>query len=198
MKEWAILAPGPSMNAKTAEAVQGWNVAAVGNVGIQTNDFPAIAPWAYCLVSSDAGWWKKHPASMQFVGRKFSANWVHGCEQVHPCTFGTASNSGVLALDLVRNLGATRVIMLGFDHHGTHFFGPYTNGCANTPNRRRQEFELQFAQWRAQNKGVEVINCTPGTKLKAFPRGDLKDFLHAEREADRAGNDPREYAAGIG
>jgi|SRR6187399_1187527 len=200
MKDWAILAPGPSMNAQTADAVRGWNVAAVGNVGILTDAFPALAPWAYCLVANDAGWWRKHPAAKLFAGRKFSGNWIADVEQVHPCTFGTSSNSGVLALDLVRNLGAKRVIMLGFDHQGTHFFGPYTNGCANTPLRRRKEFESQFGQWRAQNKGVDVINCTPGTKLKAFRRGDLKDFLdgYDHRKFDGAGNDPGEHAPGIG
>ncbi len=167
--EWFIVAPGPSLTRELTESLRGRQVAAVCNAY-------ELAPWAAILVANDRGWWTKHPAAYQFAGRKFSANRIPDVEQVKS-TFGTASNSGALALDVVRDLGATRVLLVGFDFHGTHFFGPYTNGLRNTPDRQRQVHQSQFQQWAAKNRKVEVINCTPGSMLEAFPRGRLEDYL---------------------
>ena len=47
-------------------------------------------------------------------------------------------NSGVLALQVCAQMGATHVRLYGFDMHGTHFFGPYQNGLGNTTESRRK------------------------------------------------------------
>lgn len=171
--KWFVLAPGPSMSRQLADRVRGENVIAVANAY-------ELAPWAHSLVANDSRWWKLHPEAMKFAGRKFSANRLdEPIERVNPNTFDTSSNSGLLALDLARNYGATLIVMLGFDMHGTHFFGPYKNGCANTPDRRRQEFIGQFRDWamRKENKAVRVVNCTPGSRITCFKFGDVGDFI---------------------
>lgn len=170
MSAWFLLAPGPSLSEALVAQVRGRQVCAVANSY-------ELAPWAGFLVANDRVWWNEHPEAQLFSGRKFSANHVQGVERVNPCTFMTASNSGVLALDLLRNLGATKIVMLGFDFHGTHFFGPYRNRCRNTPERRRKEHAMQFSSWASGNK-VQVVNCTPGTMLEAFPKGDLAEHLN--------------------
>lgn len=167
---WFVLAPGPSLSIELAERVNGCRVCVVSNAY-------QVAPWADCLVSNDAGWWKRHPDARSFSGRKCSANRIDGIEIIHPATFGTSSNSGVLALDEVRNSGAMKIVMLGFDMHGTHFFGPYTNGCRNTSPSRREQHRKQFEEWAKSNKMIQVINCTAGTSLAAFPVGNLEDHL---------------------
>lgn len=168
---WFVLAPGPSMSQSVADSLKGKKVCAVSNVF-------QLAPWADLLVANDRKWWSAYPDAHKVESRKFSANRIEGVELVNPHTFGTSSNSGVLALDVVRNLGAEKVVMLGFDSQGTHFFGPYTNGCRNTPERRRHEHRLQFVSWAHANKKVQVVNCTPGSLIDAFPRGELKDHLN--------------------
>jgi hypothetical protein len=168
---WFLLGPGPSMSRDLAERVRGNRVCAVCNAY-------ELAPWADVLVANDIRWWQKHPKAYEFAGRKFSANQINGVEKAKPNTFGSLSNSGVLGLDVVRNLGATKVVMLGFDMHGTHFFGPYRNGCSNTSDKRRQVHKQQFAQWGKRNPGVEVLNATEGTHLKCFPIVRLDEVLH--------------------
>lgn len=169
--QWVVLAPGPSMSKELAESVRGRKVCVV------CNSFE-LAPWADVLVSSDRVWWKQHPLSLDFSGSKFAAQKTEGVEQVMPCTFGTSSNSGVLALDHLRNIGATSIVMLGFDSQGSHFFGQYRNKCRNTPERRRQEHRMQFKTWAVGNKSVKVINSTPGSKIDAFPMAPLESVLN--------------------
>jgi hypothetical protein len=158
------------MNADLAERVRGQKVCVVNNTY-------ELAPWADVLVANDVKWWKTHPEAHKFAGRKFTTHKVTGVETAKPNTFGGMANSGLLGLDVLRNLGATKVVMLGFDMHGTHFFGPYTNGCINTLPSRRKEHMLQFAQWKKRNPNVEVVNATEGTALKCFPLVRLDEVL---------------------
>jgi len=167
---WAIIAPGPSLTAELCERVRHLTTIAVCNAY-------QLAPWADYLAANDASWWRRHPEAAKFRGRKFSGNEIRDIERVLPNTYGTSSNSGVLALDLARNLGATEVLLLGFDMHGSHFFGKYTNGCSNTPPHRRLQHQQQFRDWARANKGIKVWNVTAGSKLEAFPQVPLREAL---------------------
>lgn len=165
-----LLAPGPSMSPALAESVRGHRVGVINNCY-------ELAPWAEFLVANDAQWWRKHPAAHNFKGRKFSTNKINGVELYAKKPLHTGSNSGLLAVDVAKSLGATRVFLLGFDMRGSHYFGQYVNGCANTPDARRAVHHVQFGNWAATNKDIEVINCTPGSALTAFPRGELAALL---------------------
>lgn len=167
---FAILAPGPSLTAELCERVRHLPTIAVCNAF-------QLAPWAQYLAANDGSWWRRHPEAQKFKGRKFSGNELKDVERVLPNTFGTSSNSGVLALDLARNLGATEVLLLGFDMHGSHFFGNYTNGCSNTPPHRRLQHQQQFKDWARQNGAVQVLNCTPKSALTCFPVSRLEGVI---------------------
>jgi hypothetical protein len=158
--EAILLAPGPSMSMALADSVRG------GFAGVVSNSFE-LAPWADFLAAQDRSWWHTHPQAKEFAGRKFTGNRIKGIETVE----GSATNwnSGVLALQSAVQLGATRILLYGFDMHGTHFFGPYTNGLSNTKEIRRKVHLRQYEIWAKSHKGVEVINCTPGSALKCFP-----------------------------
>jgi hypothetical protein len=69
-------------------------------------------------------------------------------------------NSGVLALECAKRFGATRILLLGYDMRGSHFFGPYANGLRNTTERKRTDHLRQYAKWGRANPDIEVINCT--------------------------------------
>ena len=159
------------MSQAVADSVRGQKV------GVVTSAMP-LAPWADFLAATDAGWWLRTPESRKFAGAKYSAARI-GDEVTRISTplVTSSTNSGVLALEVAKQLGATRVLLLGFDHHGTHYFGPYTNGLRNTPERRRLEHMRQFEQWGRANKGIEVVNCTPNSALKCFPMARLDESL---------------------
>jgi hypothetical protein len=160
--EIVLLAPGPSMSQALADSLRG-----AGMVGAVSNCFQ-LAPWAAFMVAQDRQWWQKHPETREFKGRRFSANrMIPGVERVDRSF--TNWNSGVLALQASMLLGATRILLYGFDMHGSHFFGTYTNGLGNTTDLRRKVHLKQYADWARKNHAVTVINCTPGSALRCFP-----------------------------
>jgi hypothetical protein len=159
MIEIDLLGPGPSASASLAERLRGRRVGVVGNAF-------QLAPWAEFLAASDVQWWDMHPDAMRFQGARYTAHRKAGLQQLPGAR--TNWNSGVLGLAVAASLGATLVRLHGFDLHGSHFFGPYTNGLRNTAPARRQIHQLQFAQWARQNPHVRVVNCTPGSALRCF------------------------------
>lgn len=166
--QFVLLAPGPSMTAELAERVRDQQVGAINNVY-------ELAPWATFLAANDIAWWRNNPLAKQFAGRKFSSNRVPGVETVRTHVVKSSCNSGVLALECAKRLGASRILLLGFDMHGTHYFGRYENGLTNTSSNRRKVHQMQFDAWWKGNKHIEVVNCTSGTELKCFPRMSIDD-----------------------
>lgn len=178
MSAAVLFAPGESMSAPLADYVrqklQGRVVfGAVGNCY-------QLAPWADFLVATDAAWWRAYPDAKNFAQKKFTAQRGAGVELLAGGRFGTNINSGTLAMCAARVVyGAGLIGLFGFDMHGSHFFGQYENGLENTPPDKRQVHQKQYALWAKQNAVVRVINCTPGSELKAFELGSLQDFCTA-------------------
>lgn len=170
MTTWALLAPGPSASSEDAERVR---VACIP-LGVISSAFP-LAPWADFIAATDGGWWRKYTEAKGLPGKKYTMHEVGGVERVKVPGY-VAVNSGVLGLECAKRHGATRVLLLGFDMHGTHFFGKYTNGLSNTTDQRRRMHLAQYARWAARNRDIEVFNCTPGSALKCFPEARLDDF----------------------
>lgn len=171
MTTWALLAPGPSASAEQAEELRGIPLGAIGCAY-------QLAPWANFIASSDAAWWRKYPEALDLPGKKFCMA-EGSVERVRVAGVGPMTNSGVLGLECAKREGATRILLFGFDMHGTHFFGSYTNGLRNTQPHQRQQHLKQFQQWAQVNKNIEVINCTPGSALKCFLRADPESVLCA-------------------
>lgn len=171
MTSHILLAPGPSMSQSFADSVRGCRV------GVVNNCFE-LAPWADFLAATDVKWWLRYPQARKFAGRKFSPNRIgEGVEQVRTARITSACNSGVLALECARRMGAKRILLLGFDMGLGHYFGQYTNGLGNTTKERRVVHHAQFAAWAKANKKIEVLNCTPGSALQAFPMARIEDYL---------------------
>ena len=169
--QWILLAPGPSMSQALADSVRDHRVVAINNVY-------ELAPWADALAANDLSWWRKHPEAKQFAGAKYSANRIgDGVEQVRSPLVTSCSNSGVLALEVAKRQGATRILLLGFDMHGTHYFGKYTNGCTNTTEARRKIHHHQFARWGRANRNIEIVNCTSGSVLTCFKTARMDEYL---------------------
>lgn len=177
---WAVMASGQSLTdddvdyvrlAREDGKLEG--VVAISNVGIDK------APWADYLVSSDSAWWTAYPQAFFFKGRKFSKRGI--CNKVESFDLQTSGglNSGLMGMMVARDIGkATKIIILGIDMHGTHYFGPHTaksNNIAlkNTDKDRLQIHIKQFERFR----GAEVINCSMDSALNFFPKANLRDIL---------------------
>lgn len=175
MSTWAVLASGPSMTQEIADQCrEACKVVAV-------SDSYRIAPWADAIVAQDKAWWLIHGAAVaKLSGRKFCGprcEGIKGPVPVEPAGLvSSGTNSGLLACHVaVAILGATKLVLCGFDMHGTHFFGPHPAPLKNTPQFR---FEIMRDQFKAFSpKGVEVVNATPGSSLTCYPMADLCDAL---------------------
>lgn len=174
---WAMLAPGPSASAALADKVRDLPLVAVGNAF-------ELAPWAQIIAASDAAWWRSYPAAKALSAAKFCMGEARDIERVRMDQLGAAVNSGVLGLECAKRAGATRILLLGADMRGTHFFGEYRNGLRNAKPHQRLQHLRQYAEWARLNRKIEVLNCTNGSALDCFPRADL-DACLAELAAQR-------------
>lgn len=192
-----ILATGPSLNQTDVDYVRGKaRVMAI-------NDAHRLAPWADVLYSSDRRWWNHYKGVPEFqgvkygigsgVGKKnpFPLKWAgvdvlrntgyHGID-VKPDSLRNGRNSGYAAINLAVHLGATKILLLGYNmsYRGgkAHFFGdhpaPLPQSAGLYPGFRRN-FESMVKP--LSELGVSVINCTHETSLMAFPRKALRDVL---------------------
>ena len=161
------------------------------------------------LYAADGHWWHYHihDINMGFAGKRWScepldegkkgnSNWnahdpdewgvtVLGCEtrgrglSDDPDVLIGGSNSGYQGIGLAHRLGATRIILLGFDmcnHSGlSHFFGDHPKEFANGKGPER--FIAAFRSIKPERYGIEIINCSRHTALDAFPRHNLEDVF---------------------
>lgn len=174
MTTWAVLASGPSLTQSDVDRVRHLPCIAV-------SDAYVMAPWAQVLLSMDKAWWEeKRPT---FAGRKMCAHAPKDVEGVERITAHLSSiNSGAAAIFQASTMGATKIILLGFDmsnKNGSHFFGKHLPPLKETTEVRFKVFHAQFKTlaWQMTNRGVFVVNCTPGTALEAFPVSTLAEQL---------------------
>lgn len=162
---FAILATGESLTKEQVDKVKHLEVIAISD---------AYVFGAKYLVSSDAAWWRHH--NPKFEGRKFSVGHVDGVER---CKAHGGTNSGSLAIQVARELGATGIILLGYDGHGSHFFGSHPVPLKETPSHRRKVHHKQHQQSAFDCKfhGIPIFNCSPGTSIKAYPTATLDHAL---------------------
>lgn len=187
------------MTRDQADAVRGrCRVIAVNNQAIDTEcdgrTEPAFAPWADVLYAADSKWWHANKArALAFAGIKVTIRasidpQIHFLEQSHerifddrPTHLATGGNSGYQAVHLAVHFGAARIVLLGFDMQATgnrrHWFGNHPKHLNTIQN---------FAAWVKAfdrlapvlaGRGVDVVNCTPGSALQCFRTDRLAAVL---------------------
>lgn len=190
----AILASGASMTAKVAAVVM---TAGVKTIAI--NRTVELAPSADMLYASDAVFWQRETAK-QFKGMKVSIfpdgeigrnfqlppddvlmlknTGIEGFDP-DPSALRTGNNGGYQALHLAAHAGARRVLLCGYNMKGSNWHGRYALPFRNTP-QGKYPLWCQIFNGLAkalQGRGIEVLNCTPGSALDAFPRCTLQEAL---------------------
>jgi hypothetical protein len=163
-----VVAPGESLTAEDCAHLYSANADCM----IAVSDAFRLLPHIDALVSNDRAWWDARPEARSRICRKFSTRKMEGIEQIQTNDFvSNGSSSGVLAMWVARELGAKKILMVGFDNQGSHFFGAHTGNLKNTTESRYKAFQHQFEHlWsRFRMDGIDVRNATPGTALKVFP-----------------------------
>lgn len=96
------------------------------------------------------------------------------------------NNSGAAAISLVANMGAKKIILVGFDMHLTqtnakHWHNEY-NSSSSDPNKAADTFDrhlkgFKFIKQDADKRGIEIINACPDSAIKEFPKVTVKELL---------------------
>jgi hypothetical protein len=181
---------GPSLTAADLKFCRG-----AGRL-IVVNDAYTLAPWADCLYAADDKWWKWHKGVPGFAGMKYTIkptrkpwpdlhtmkNTGHEGIETAPDGLRTGFNSGYQAIGMAVHFGASRIVLLGYDMRGDHFFGSHRD-------KSRPPFAASIAAFQSAVEplaklGVAIVNCTPGSAIKAFDRAALHEVFPVEmREA---------------
>ena len=190
----AVCASGPSMSRAIAEQLR-----SAGVPVIVVNNTHRLVPWAWALYAADAEWWS-HPSNRdahQFAGHRISLTRIAGVHELRntgrrgfdptPGCVRTGSTSGYQAVHVAAQAGAARVLLCGFDYRHTggekHWHGDHVAGLRNTDPDLWPTWAGHFDSLRDDLTGrVEIINCTAGSAIKAFPFQTLEDALAARTE----------------
>src|SRR5262245_41906712 len=199
----ACLASGPSLAIEDVEALR-----AAGALLVAINDAVRLAPFADVFYSGAKAWWPRHckqPLWTErhrlvdaFAGIKISLELdqdrpgIHkdgtiilrntgtdGLERV-PNGLRTYQNSGGAAINLALHLGATRIILLGYDMgpdgKGRHHFSDPSGRPHSSPYSLVRNL-IKTMVGPLEAVGVEVVNCSRSAGLPCFPRRMLADVL---------------------
>lgn len=166
---------------------------------IAVNDAYLLMQHAQVLYAADSDWWDHHAGVRAFKGERWSvletydpmlyrrklfiSNKYHvklvggsGGTAFSPdpqyVTYG--SNSGFQAINLAMHFGAVRIVLVGFNMNGDHFFGKHPPPLRNSDPGA---FIKYFAEAAALGGHTEIINATPNTELKCFPMMSLDEAL---------------------
>jgi len=203
-----IMASGPSLTADDVRLVKAQRdfgamtvrCIAINDCGLARR-LPLSAPWADILYAADARWWQFYKPA--FTGLRISGENVPDVKgedgqmvevptrPLEMITTGVGpmprvpgkvvhgNHSGFQALGLALSLGASRVLLLGYDCGVTH------NRRYAHKNREKQFCrESPYGKWpEPYNQvpvcfpNVEVINCAMESNLQVFPKRELREVL---------------------
>jgi hypothetical protein len=97
----------------------------------------------------------------------------------------TQMNSGGGLIHLLRNMGAKRIMLLGYDfgftHGKAHWHGDHPRHLGNAGSMKSWFPHMNKLAEDLAAEGVKVINCSRHTALECFKRMPLKDALTDER-----------------
>lgn len=156
---------------------------------VRDTEFPVIAvnsswrraPFANVIFALDEAWWRHNALEITSNAERWTAS-PTAVEQ-HPelrlmIQRSRANNSGALAIELADQLGAARVLLLGYDcsvKNGSHWHGSH----AKTRNPDASDTQRWFAEFESVASVVQahVVNCSQYTELTCFSRSTLSSAI---------------------
>lgn len=203
--EWAgetvaVVGSGPSLRQRDVDRLR--RRARV----IVVNDSWRLCSWADMLYAADHRWWQYHDYVRQFQGQRVTqqsgpkqwpaeaaANGLTVLQSRNnpgfsedPAVIHTGSNSGFQAVNIALLRGASRILLLGIDLYGTHWFGEHPPALRkNSPHAM---FRKAFAEAAAQldYSSVSVINCSLLSTLECFPKRTVREVFDDEGQHSAA------------
>lgn len=192
-----IVGTGMSANAESLEIARGRSRVIVIKGSWK------LAPWADVLYGLDRGWWIANKGAPNFKGMKASPSPT--VTRIYPdvklvrlksraeilmneigvigCGLKVGGgHSGFQAINLAVQFGSPRILLVGFDmtmNGRTAHWNQDYHGVAKPDAGRirswREDLDGCASQFKAL--GVEVINCTMGSALTAYPKMKLTDAM---------------------
>lgn len=165
---------------------------------IAINSSWRLVPWADMLFACDANWWNKNDGAPEFEGVKLcieqSACEEWGLERVicmkpddrfyhePKGTVGWGGNSGFHCLNLGVQFGVKRILLVGYDmsiRNGLHWHGAHPAGLNNPTagNAERWRRSIDAAAREIEKTGIEVLNCSPKSALRNYPKAKFEDVI---------------------
>jgi hypothetical protein len=97
-------------------------------------------------------------------------------------------NSGAAAISIAANAGAKRIVLLGFDmnlseSNHIHWHDVYQRGKITTEDqKKRLVFDRHLKGFEqiakdARKRGIEILNASPTSEIKEFPKVTVKSLL---------------------
>ena len=189
-----IIGGGPSVSKCNLEHLRGRTVLAV-------KDSARMLPWATCLWGIDPQWQRNRVELLTtFRGERWIGSWID-CElealpgvryvclrngrkvfglSVDPSYVVAGGNSGYSALNFATLRGAKKIALVGFDMreeaNATHWFETYpwrSSGAAKNLVRWAPNFDEIGRD--AKRLGIEIVNTSPISLIKAFPYVSFED-----------------------
>lgn len=172
---------------------------------IVINDTYRLAPWADVLYACDPKWWSWHPAAASFAGLKFGIR--RGPQYPIPFPDGVitlantgetglesdpsgvrvgingGANSGYQAINIAAHLGATRILLLGYDMKPrddgrTHWHGGHPETAWPQWELYQRAFDSLPDALKA--RGIDLVNCSRATALTQFRRYPIERLLSSD------------------
>lgn len=170
------IASGPSLIAADCELVRG-----SGCKTIVVNTSFRLAPWANILYAGDRQWWSVYGQEAKATMRECWTASIDAAER-HGIQYREArdfENSGYQAIELAAELGASRIVLLGYDCQ--HSFGKrhwHTDHPADLGNADgAHEWPDRFAELAERYWEIEIVNASRQSALTCFRRMGLKEAL---------------------
>lgn len=198
----AIVASGPSAKKANVAALKGrMRVIAIKECALD------LAPWADVAYGCDAAWWMHRRGLPQFMGLKLtfskdvptsfpdvrtieikeaSSSHPHDRKYLNaiinddPGVVGSGHNSGFQALNLAVQFGSRRILLIGFDMQGEHYYG--RNNWFRGSNPDQFQFDRCIRAFAAnsallRNMGVEVVNASIESAITCFRKASVDQML---------------------
>lgn len=184
-----ILASGPSLRSFDGRLPEGVRT-------ITTNSTIFNYPKADVAFGADFYWWKLNQAAVRKASRaqcwtvdrtaaeRYGLSFVRGAETggLHETRVNVNGNSGAACINLAALFGAKRILLLGMDmKHGPkgerHWHPEHPKPCGQQSCFDDWLYKFDALARGCERKGIEVVNCTPGSALRAFPMMSLEEAL---------------------
>lgn len=180
MKTFICIASGPSLTRSDCLLA-----ARTGHPVIAVNSSWRRVPECTYIYAGDFAWWEQHRHEIPVPAECWTCSALaahrYGLNLFAPPRCATF-NSGMRAIQFAAHLGATRIVLLGYDcavDAGTHWHGDHPGVLKNPDTSSVLRWREEF-QYLAENMwSVEVINCSRRTTLTSFTKSTLERVFHA-------------------